>query len=183
MIEESPVKRGSWEFNKIKRVPPSTMVFKRYPMLDSSGYFCPGILVRSLLGLEDKRRYVEVEGGVICNDAWMINIKTKEKENYMMDSFLRGFGEDLKKKWEGDKPMVNVDVDDEMKDLFKIYTDAENHLKEKKEAALRSLTYTMKNFIDIQDEHRKIEEKLHILKNKLKQAVEEKKPEDKGDDE
>ena len=64
--------------------------------------------------------------------------------------------------------MIPVDVSEELKDLFKVYTDAEKHLKQKEDSALDSLTSYMKRYMDAQEERKKISRKLAILTAKMK---------------
>lgn len=78
--------------------------------------------------------------------------------------------------------MIPVDVSDELKDLFKVYTDAEKHLKAKEGSALETLTSYMKRFVEAQEERKKITHKLAILTQKMKD-VEPEEDSDCGDEE
>jgi tRNA uridine 5-carbamoylmethylation protein Kti12 len=101
-------------------------------------------------------------------DAWVVNLSTTHKENIMMDAFLK-LSPELKNKWEESlKKNVGVDVTEELKDLVKIYGEAEEHLKEKEESSLSQLVRFMKQFIEIQDERKRISQKLAGLTNKLR---------------
>lgn len=87
----------------------------------------------------------------------------------MMDAFLKGFNgqlEQLKKAWE-EKQVVGIDVSDELKDLLKVYTDAEEHLLSKEKSALESVENVMKRYLEAKDERKKVTQKLNALKQKM----------------
>jgi len=63
--------------------------------------------------------------------------------------------------------MKLVEVDEELKTLLKIYTEAETHLKTREQSSLDTLNYYMKNYIDTHEERKSISEKLSTLKYKL----------------
>ncbi len=125
---------------------------------------------------EDARRFRMCK--MICDNSWMINLKTEE-EDVMMDAFLKGFGDDLKKQWEG-KQTLAVDVSDELKDLLNVYTNAEDHLRRKKEDSLKNLTHFMKRYLHDEEEYKKVVDKLESLKSKIN-PTEEKSKEEDGD--
>ncbi len=150
-----------------------SMVFRRYPNL----YFpdCPSdILVKALLGFPDILAYRYAGGACILNDAWPINLRstTEQKENIMMDAFLKGFayrGE------EGDKKekIKAVEVTDELRDLMKVYVDAEEHLKTRELQSLTMLHGYMKRYIEVQEERASVTQKLNALKAKMNPSPEE----------
>lgn len=63
--------------------------------------------------------------------------------------------------------MIGVDVSDELKDLLKVYTDAEEHLLSKEKSALESVEAVMKRYLEAKDERKKVTQKLNALKQKL----------------
>lgn len=63
--------------------------------------------------------------------------------------------------------MAGIDVSDELKDLMKVYTDAEQHLIKKEKDALDQWTLYSRRYIDISDERKKVTEKLSTLKAKM----------------
>ena len=170
-----------------------TMVFRRYenliPELERA-YYNLDILVKALLGFPETVGYKQGNARVILNDSWQINLIQKQEENIMMDAFLKGFagqGEALKKAWE-ESQMVGIDVSDELKDLLKVYTDAEEHLKRKEAEQLAQLTTSMQRFLNCQKEREDVSRKLSNLKLKMSQGQKcegcgEDHDEDEGDDE
>jgi len=164
---------------------PTTMEFRRFPALLIPEYELD-ILVQALLGFPQPMGYREGRSSIILNDDWTINLtkSTHESENIMMDSFLRGFNgksEQLKKAYE-DKQMISVNVDDELEDLLKVYTDAEEHLSQKEKQALETMTSCMKRYLDAQEERRKVTLKLNTLKHKLEVGQREEEVEDEEQD-
>ena len=161
------------------------MVFRRFPGLSIPEYELD-ILVKSLLGFPQPMGYKQGSNNVILNDAWTVNLRSTEKENIMMDAFLRGFdgqSEKLKKAWE-EKQVIGVDVSEELKDLFKVYTDAEEHLSQKEKQALETMTSCMKRYLEAQEERKKVTLKLNSLKHKLAagQPPKEERDEDEEED-
>ncbi len=156
--------------HKLLSTPAPTMIFRRF------GNLMPpeealDILVKALLGFPQPMGYKQGNHCAILDDSWTINLRSTNEEsgNIMMDSFLKGFAgqaEQLKKAWE-EKQVVGVDVSEELKDLFKVYTDAEEHLKSKEKSALESLTHCMKRYLEAQAETLKVTQKLNTLKQKL----------------
>lgn len=61
----------------------------------------------------------------------------------------------------------SVDVEEELRDLHKVYIDAEEHLKNREANALDQATFAMKKFIDVQEERKKVSKKLSKLKDKM----------------
>jgi len=99
----------------------ATMVFKRYPALSVPEYELD-VLVKAFLGFPHPMGYKEERNNVILNEAWTINLRSTEKENIMMDAFLKGFNgkhEQLKKAWEESIKTglgtMEIDVSEEMK--------------------------------------------------------------------
>ncbi len=162
---------------KLLSTPVPTMVFRRFDNLMPPEEELD-ILVKALLGFPQPMGYKYGSNNVILNDAWTVNLRTTEKENVLMDAFLNGFGQqfsELKKQWEETQKghgMVGIDVEDELKDLLKVYTDAEEHLKRKEADALSTLSGYMKRFLDIQEERKKVTDKLQTLKAKMTHACE-----------
>lgn len=64
--------------------------------------------------------------------------------------------------------MIPVDVSEELKDLFKVYTDAEKHLKQKELSAHDSMTSYMKRYLEAMEERKKISQKLEVLTQKMR---------------
>lgn len=60
-----------------------------------------------------------------------------------------------------------VNMDDELSDLLKIYTDAESHLKRKEDSALENATRYNKSYIEALEERKNVSVKLANLKDKL----------------
>ncbi len=90
----------------------------------------------------------------------------------MMDSFLRGFGgqsEELKKAWEG-KNNPTVNISEELNDILRVYTEAEERLRSKEETHLDTATESMKRYISSREEREAITIKLNKLKSKLTHA-------------
>lgn len=141
-------------------IPPSTVLFKRYPTLSVAGH--------EALSKKYEKAYAVVE------NSCKINLK----ENMSCFNYL----DDLKKQME--KSMKKIDVSQELKDLLKIYTDAEFQLKRKEETALSSSNYYSKIYLNSLDEREKMSDKLKELKKKI--VIEEDKSCDccdEGDDE
>lgn len=147
----------------------ATMVFRRFPALSVPEYELD-ILVKALLGFPQPMGYKRGNHCAVLNDSWTINLRsTEERENIMMDAFLRGFdgqSEALKKAWE-EKQVIGIDVSDELKDLLKVYTDAEEHLLSKEKSALEAVESVMKRYLEAKDERRKVSAKLNSLKQKM----------------
>lgn len=158
-------------FDKILLTKPPTMVFKRYDNLLSPEENLD-ILVKALLGFPKPMGYKQGNNCAILNDSWEIDWRTTREENIMMDAFLRGWGkpEELKKAQEA-KRMVNVT--EELNDLLRVYTDAEEHLKDKEEQALSSLEGAMKRYLNAKEERSKMTQKLSVLTQKMSMAEEE----------
>jgi len=167
---------------KLLSTPMPTMIFRRFDNLLPPEEQLD-ILVKALLGFPQPMGYKQGNNNKILNDSWTVNLRSTEKENIMMDSFLRGFGEDLKKQWQEGKQVIGVDVSEELKDLFKVYTDAEEHLKQKEQQALETVTSCMKRYIAAQDERKTVTQKLNGLKQKLAQGAPAPEQKDEEDDE
>lgn len=155
---------------KLLSTPMPTMIFRRFGNLLPPEELLD-ILVKALLGFPKPMGYKQGNHCAILDDSWTVNLRstTVDTENIMMDSFLRGFGgqsEELKKAWQ-EKQMIGVDVSDELKDLFKVYTDAEEHLLSKEKSALESVESVMKRYLDAKEERKKVSQKLNALKQKL----------------
>ncbi len=162
-----PVRSAYW---KVTGVPPkgTTYVFRRYLDLpieveeDRVGYI--NVMINALLGFPQQKR--EFDG--ILNDSWVVNLKRKEKENVMMDAFLKGFADqsqELKKSW--GKETNKVNVTQELKDLLKVYEESEKHLQKKEDECLRLLNSYMRAYIRATEERNEISDKLHNLRVKL----------------
>lgn len=139
---------------KLLSTPAPTMVFRRFGNLHHEEPL--DLFTRSLLGLLEETGYKFAQGHAICNDAWTINLR---KDNGM-DAFLAGFSHK-------ETNMVGIDIGDELKDLLKVYTDAEAHLGRKEKNALDALVNFMKTFIETHEERKKFSRKLENLKTKL----------------
>lgn len=147
-----------------------TMVFRRYPPLSVPEYQMD-VLVHALLGLLDQPDHNQRYSTMLLNEAWTINLSSskQQKEDVMIDAFLRGFGgkqEQLKKSWE-DKYVNGIDISVELDDLLKVYTDSEEHLKQKEQQVLEVLTVQMKRYVSVQEDRMKVSKKLEALKCKL----------------
>jgi len=149
--------------------PTKTMVFRRFPNLMPPEEALD-ILVKALLGFPQPMGYKQGSNSMILNDSWMVNLRpTKERENIMIDAFLRGFGHqfsELKKSKES-YDMNGIDVSDELRDLLKVYTDAEAHLLSREKSELDVMTVYMKRYLEIQGERKKVTDKLSCLKKKI----------------
>lgn len=151
----------------------NTCIFKRYEPFCSQevmSYERLPTLTKALLRFEDNVGCKRHFNNAILNNAWMVNLKTSERENVMMDSFLRGFGQDLKKQWE-DKIMNTIDISEELADLMKVYTEAEEHLKKKEAGELETMNNYMRRYMQVQDERRKVTDKLNALKHKMERKA------------
>lgn len=170
-------RRQEVELSKMYKDP-----YLRYPNLMPAEHYLD-VLVKALLGFHQPMGYKQGSNNKILNDSWTVNlISTKEESNnIMMDSFLRGFGgqsKELKKAWE-DKQVVSVDVSDELKDLLKVYTDAEEHMLIKEKSALEGVECVMKRYLDAKEERKKVSLKLTSLKSKMETG----KPREEDEDE
>jgi hypothetical protein len=91
----------------------------------------------------------------------------------MMDEFLRGFGgqySEVEKQWikeVEEKKMIAVNVSEELKELLKVYMDAEKHLEQRERQETENLVYTMEKFIKVYKERQKVSTKLYALKKKM----------------
>lgn len=94
------------------------------------------------------KRYPRLDEYTPLNDSWVVNFKPVIRETKMLN-----------------------DMKDEMDDLLNVYTSGEEHLKYKERAALDSLTYCMKRYIEAQEERKTMSDKLRNFKEKL-EAVE-----------
>ena len=125
---------------------PSTARFRRFDRLLNEGYEDPPpphILTQAFLGLEG---YIEREHyGCILNDDWTVNLRQQQKE----------------------KPMHGINITEELKDILKVYEDAEKHLQAKETAALDLVTSYMKRFIEAQEKREEVSKKLKALKIKM----------------
>ncbi len=192
----SPVKNAYWRWNargpyvwnphnlrkrscvKTTHVtPPAPMiVFRRFDNL-----LLPeeqlDVLVKALLGFPQPMGYKYGNYAGILNDSWMVNLRSTEEdgEDIMVSAFLNGFGggsgKQLNKAVEGkhmeDKRMVGVDVSDELNDLLRVYSDAEEHLKKNEANALESMTHCMKRYLEVMEERKKLTQKIKTLELKL----------------
>ncbi len=172
-ISDRDVQAYQWNMIKRQMAPPqrhgNTCTFRRFPSLISDeerDYLNLPTLVKALLGFEKYIISFYTQGCEIHNDAWVVNFKTCEtQENVLMDALLKGLME-MKEQVEG-KVRIGVDVSDELKDLLKVYTEAEEHLKTKEVNARDMLDGYMTRYLDAKKERREVTEKLHILKAKL----------------
>jgi len=142
-------------------------------------------LLKSFLGILEPMGYKFGNSkGFILDDSWTVNlVSTQPEGDVMMREFLKGFGcqnEKVKNQWE-EKHMSGIDVSEELKDLYKVYSDAHTHLESKEKDQLCNLVGNMKKFIEVYEERKKVASKLSNLKGKLTSACSE--CEDEGDDE
>ena len=155
--------------HKLLSTPMPTMIFRRFEnLLPSEDKL--DILVKALLGFSEPMGYTRGSNNKILNDSWTVNLRStrEESENIMMDAFLKGFGgqsEDSRK--DDEEKMIGIDISDELKDILKVYTDAEEHLLRNEKSALEIVTSNMKRYIQAQDERKNVSNKLTILKEKL----------------
>ncbi len=169
MLERPTIR---WTINKEDVQKPSdTMVFRRFP-----GLIVPelelDILVKVLLGIPEVMGYKFSNSCAILDDSGMVGIK--QEGGIMMESFLKGFdgkSDELKKLWQ-EKQLLSIDVSEELKDLMKVYTDAEEVLVGKEKSALDLATSYMKRYIEAQEERKKISHKLSSLKHKMSKKEE-----------
>lgn len=154
---------------KLLSTPAPTMIFRRFGNLLPPEELLD-VLVKALLGFPKPMGYKQGNHCAILDDSWTVNLRsTQERENIMMEAFLKGFdgqSEALKKAWE-EKQVIGVDVSDELKDLLKVYTDAEEHLLSKEKSALESVESVMKRYLEAKEERKKVSQKLNSLKQKL----------------
>ena len=87
----------------------------------------------------------------------------------MMDCLIKALKalSEERKIYEEKNKMSGIDVGDELKDLLKVYTDADEHLRRKETDALNSLSSYMKRYLDSVEERKKVSEKLFNLKAKI----------------
>lgn len=170
----SPVRNAYWAFgtpgvytvrqevrdlfdSALTTSPSARLVFRRLENLMPDR---KDILLEAFLGFQDIVGCKYADKAAILNDDWVLNLTTT-KENFMMEALLRRA-----------KEMENacgsgIDVGEELKDLLKIYTDAEEHLKQKEASALEVLTSYMKRYVEAKEERMKVSMKLYNLKLKL----------------
>ncbi len=98
-----------------------------------------------------------------------------------MDAFINGFTDGLKQQL-GVNDMVDIDITDELKDIHKVYTDGEAHLRQKETEFLSTLAIYMKKYLDVREERIKVSNKLGALNNKFKNPCDEC-GEDEGEEE
>ena len=168
-----------------------TMVFRRYPNLMTESERLD-VLIKALLGFPEVLGCKFAQAKAIVNDSWVVDLRGQPEDNYMMEAFLKGCGEnysDLKKQWDksqGEGTMMAVDVSAELADLLKVYTDALQHLENKEKQSFDSLIGYMERFIDAHKETKKVANKLANLKSKLslkQKGCEDCDEDEEGDDE
>lgn len=103
-------------------------------------FYSLDILTKCLLGIKENVRY---QDGILNEDC-LVNLK-KSKEVDMTD----------------------VDVGDELKELLKIYSEYNQHLTNKHGNSLEILTNYMKHFIEIDEERKKVANRLQTIKEKI----------------
>lgn len=168
----------------------NTMVFRRYERLPTDiGPYEMDILLASFLGIPQYFGVKRNTNHAILNDSWKVNL-IQRRENVMMDAFLRGFGtefENLKNQWcktqSQPEKQMGIDVSEELKDLFKVYTDANAHLESKERTSLNLLVNAMESFLAVHKEKNTVAQKLNTLKYKLKENCGCEDDEDGEDDE
>lgn len=154
---------------------PTTMVFRRFPDLptEPAPWEMDSVLL-AFLGIPEIIGWKINPCHAILNDSWTVNLMTTP-ENIMMDSFLRGMGKEmerLSKQWDNTPPhmekQMGIDVSDELKDLFRVYTDAQKHLESKEKTAMNHLVNSMEAFLKVYKEKQSVDYKLNTLKYKIK---------------
>jgi len=135
-----------------------TVKFMRYPPLSlPEDVYCGSELVKSLLGIDKSIGYNLRDKE--CLEKWLVNFKKrKDPMNDMekeLDRLWRATGNE------------SVDVKEELEDLHKVYMEAEEHLKHREANALEQATFAMKKFLEVQEERKKISNKLSNLKTKM----------------
>ncbi len=163
-----------------------TCTFKRFPALLVSEQSKNDILFRDFflfrLGWPmNVGKHYNAKSRII-NESWVLNLRsTTYGENIMMDSFLRGMGEELEKKWT-ERATKHIDVNDELRDLHKVYIDSEAHLRRQEEDALRIATSYWKRYTEASEQRQTVSNKLATLERKLTPQERDDEDED-GDDE
>ncbi len=156
-----------------------TMVFRCYPNLTVDDI---DVDVKALLGLLSSEKHDRLleSGNKILNDSWTMNLKKVENDM----SFLNEMPESLKRIWKENVGLA-VNVTDELKELLKVYTDAEDHLKRKEADKLNSLTIYMQSYLNAQEKRKEYTEKLKNLQSKLapKENCDDCEDDEYGDDE
>jgi hypothetical protein len=87
----------------------------------------------------------------------------------MSDEIMKGFQEYLNQ--HSEERMASIDITYELKDLLKVYIDAEEHLCEKESDALHTLSVYMKKYLEVKEEHLKVSKKLSALTLKLEKSA------------
>ena len=67
--------------------------------------------------------------------------------------------------------MNTIDISEELADLMKVYTEAEEHLKKKEAGELETMNNYMRRYMQVQDERRKVTDKLNALKHKMERKA------------
>jgi hypothetical protein len=129
------------------------------------------VLVKALLGFPPPMGYKQGNNNKILNDSWTVNLRStrEESENVMMDAYLKGSTsqfKEIQKAWENMK-MFGIDISEELKELLRVYTDAEQHLINKEKSALEAMTYNMKKYLEAQEQRQKLTDKITALNKKI----------------
>lgn len=173
----SPVRNAYWGVNRTTgqyiwrdRIPENNRMNLEHRLVP----YEMNVLLSSFLDIPPVFGVKRNKNHVILNDSWTVNLKST-RENVMMDAFLNGFGtqfENLKNQWCNTTPhtekKMGIDVTDELKDIFKVYMDADAHLESKQKMALNHLVNAMESFLAVHKEKNIVASKLNTLKYKLK---------------
>jgi hypothetical protein len=154
--------------------PSPTVTFRRFDPLSVPQEHL-GLLTRVLLGMKDEPRMKQ--GNAILNDALVVNLACARGHKVHSD-LLNKFEKELN---QIEEKKMNIDVSEELADLWKVYTDAYEHLKTREEQSISTLVLYMKHFIEIYEEKKSIGHKLNTLSYKVKAGSSD--DEDEGDDE
>lgn len=97
----------------------------------------------------------------------MLNLRTSGDD---MSDYCDMINEKIKAMWQEGENDAGVDVGDELKDLLRVYVDAEENLRGREAQHLETMTHCMKRYLEAKDERIKISSKLHTLKEKMKKV-------------
>jgi hypothetical protein len=122
-------------------------------------------LVQLFLGIPHHLAVKFQQAVHICNDAWIINLRSQQTEgDILVEAFLRGFAQAPKEKeWKGSL----VNITDELKTLLKVYEDSLMELNKRKDYKMATLVGIMREFIEVHDKTRDLEIKISALKDKM----------------
>lgn len=181
-FDSSPIKNSFWTGQAWMPNHGNTVKFMRYPMLDDSvGVASRNILHQSYLDRFKNIKYKFERKNVLLDDDLQINIINTESDKNMREWANKKLIEALSMTTK-EKEMFNeepIELTEELKDLVRIYSEAEEKLKNRETGNLETLNYQMKHYLKAKEEREVITIKLRNLLNKLENI----KPEEDDEEE